>query len=314
MYDNITDFSTTNVKSHAVPFVIIVAILSIFIVLANSFVVLTVLRYRHLRTPTNFIIFSLAVSDLLNGLLGAPLMCYHEMTSCSSRSSNFAAAIPPAFGRYLGTVSFMHVVALTADRYVAVTRPLRYASSITNKKVLICVTEVWVSVSLLYLIHTIITMQTFVSEGTGNQCDGSRLTNTVDLWTYGLLTAIALCAIPSLIVFNLHILMIAIRQSTAIANLGRALSVEEQQRDANSSRLKAVKTTSMIVGLFCLCWSPAVLHLLLRMIVDMRREVFIASYYFSFSLTTISSVLNPVIYCYRNQAFREAFRSLVRRH
>lgn len=47
--------------------------LALYIALSNSVVILVYIRARHIRTPTNMYIFSLAITDFLAGALGIPL-------------------------------------------------------------------------------------------------------------------------------------------------------------------------------------------------------------------------------------------------
>ena len=49
-------------------------VLSVIMVLGNGMLIYITVRYKHLRTVTNFFIISLALSDLLMGLVFLPLL------------------------------------------------------------------------------------------------------------------------------------------------------------------------------------------------------------------------------------------------
>ncbi|XP_071511032.1 adenosine receptor A1-like [Diadema antillarum] len=103
-------------------------------IVGNGLVVFAVYRYHHLRTPTYLIIASLAMSDFLIGLIGIPLYLYFNLsttTSCDSIAWIFFTA--PIM--ILSGVSFVQIIAVSADRYIAITRPLRYATIVTTKRV-----------------------------------------------------------------------------------------------------------------------------------------------------------------------------------
>ena len=101
------------------------------IVVSNALLVLAVYRHYSLRTPTNAIIVSLAISNLLDALVGIPLNVYASVfefdASCEKKTRFYTLPLNALSG-----VSFSRIVALTADRFIAVTKPLRYASLVTQ--------------------------------------------------------------------------------------------------------------------------------------------------------------------------------------
>lgn len=127
-----------------------VAYLTIFAVgvLGNSLTCAVILRYKAMRTPTNYYLLSLAASDLLLLLLGMPLELY-EMW----RNYPFLLG---AGGCYFKTFLFetvcfasvLNVTALSAERYVAVVHPLKVKHVTTSAHVKRVVSALW-SLSML---------------------------------------------------------------------------------------------------------------------------------------------------------------------
>lgn len=63
-------------------------------VATNSFIVI-VLSHKYLRTPTNYVLLSMAVTELLTGLSGMPwLLYYYTLQGMSSSSSS--SCVPPS--------------------------------------------------------------------------------------------------------------------------------------------------------------------------------------------------------------------------
>ncbi|KAJ0176313.1 hypothetical protein K1T71_008487 [Dendrolimus kikuchii] len=108
----------------------------------NVLVILSVARERSLQTATNYFIVSLAVADLLvavvvmpfgvyylfNGVWGLPAVvcdCYIAMDVTCSTSSIF------------------NLVAISVDRYIAVTQPIKYAKHKSNGRVWLMIAVAW---------------------------------------------------------------------------------------------------------------------------------------------------------------------------
>ena len=114
------------------------------VIVSNALLVLAVYRQYSLRTPTNAIIVSLAISNLLD----AP--CLDSTAYCVQPSLNWM----PRAKRIYVTILYpwMHfqvfrwviIVALTADRFIAVTKPLRFASLVTFRRIAIVLGCLWI--------------------------------------------------------------------------------------------------------------------------------------------------------------------------
>ncbi|XP_022423665.1 neuromedin-U receptor 1 isoform X2 [Delphinapterus leucas] len=124
---------------------ICVTYLLIFVVgaVGNTLTCMVILRHRTMRTPTNYYLFSLAVSDLLVLLLGLPLELY-EMWR------NYPFLLGPG-GCYFRTLLFetvclasvLNVTALSIGRYVAVVHPLQVRSVVTHAHVRRVLGAIW---------------------------------------------------------------------------------------------------------------------------------------------------------------------------
>ncbi|XP_064819841.1 trace amine-associated receptor 5-like, partial [Oncorhynchus masou masou] len=89
---------------------------------------------KQLHTPTNLLILSLAVSDLLVGLIVIPVMSVAIMESCWSFGEYFCV-----FQFYVSclctSLSLGNLVLISIERYVAVCDPLLYHSKITVTRI-----------------------------------------------------------------------------------------------------------------------------------------------------------------------------------
>ena len=104
------------------------------------------------------LLLSLAVSDLGVGLLVQPLyitrlvMMIKENTQ--TRTYEITLNIFFATSNFLANASFFGVVALAADRFLAVHLHLRYQELVTHKRVVTVVISIWIMSAILMLLYT----------------------------------------------------------------------------------------------------------------------------------------------------------------
>ncbi|XP_064599956.1 histamine H2 receptor-like [Liolophura sinensis] len=117
-------------------------------IVGNSLVCIAVGIVRRLRTPSNLLIVSLAVSDLLVGLMVMPFALPYEVlgawllgpTVCDMWTS---------LDVLLCTASILNLCMISVDRYFVITRPFQYAMKRTPKRMAIMITMVWVASALI---------------------------------------------------------------------------------------------------------------------------------------------------------------------
>ena len=121
---------------------VIVGVLTIF---GNGIVVYLIASRHRLRTKTNFMVISLAVSDLLVGACIIPSFLACMYVTCD----NLLAKL--FYDAFL-FVSVCNLCCITFDRFLAVTRPLRYHMKITRKSVIAMITFSWIVPSIVSLV------------------------------------------------------------------------------------------------------------------------------------------------------------------
>ncbi|CAH8516460.1 unnamed protein product [Schistosoma margrebowiei] len=127
---------------------IFLTICSICTVIGNLLVVLAIGLVKKLRTPSNFLIVSLAVSDLLVGLLVQPLATLRELYGYWPFGEGMCDMFI-SFDVLMCTASILNLCAISIDRYLAITRPLRYAAKRTPKRMMIMILIVWLFSALI---------------------------------------------------------------------------------------------------------------------------------------------------------------------
>lgn len=97
--------------------------IAVVIVLVNSLVFYLFLKHKRLRTPTNLLLFSLAVCDFLTGFIGIPLFIVVVMQVVDPPVSDHLGAFIIIFSNGTAITTAYHILAITFERYFSILRP-----------------------------------------------------------------------------------------------------------------------------------------------------------------------------------------------
>lgn len=130
--------------------------LLIFVVgtLGNGLTCTVILRHKAMNTPTNFYLFSLAVSDLLVLLVGLPLELYEMQHNYPFQLGASGCYFRILLFETVCLASVLNVTALSVERYVAVVHPLQAKSLMTRAHVRRMLGAIWVLAVLFSLPNT----------------------------------------------------------------------------------------------------------------------------------------------------------------
>ncbi|KAK2706405.1 dopamine D2-like receptor [Artemia franciscana] len=117
--------------------------LPIFTVFGNLLVILAVFRERSLKSATNYFIVSLAVADCLVAIAAMPFNVY-VLVNGDWELPTIICDFYIAMDVICSTSSIFNLVAISIDRYIAITRPLSYARHRDNRRVYLTIVLVWI--------------------------------------------------------------------------------------------------------------------------------------------------------------------------
>ncbi|XP_071398133.1 trace amine-associated receptor 13c-like [Centroberyx affinis] len=281
---------------------IMMSSISLLTVSLNLLVIISISHYRQLHTPTNLLLLSLAVSDLLVGLLLMPAEIM-LIESCWFLG-DFMCSLRLVVGFIISSVSVGNMVLISVDRYVAICDPLRYPTKITQRRAKIFVCLCWVC-SVFY--NSLILNDHLTQPGRYNSCYGecvviyNYIAGAVDL----VVTFIA--PITVIILLYMRVFVVAVSQARAMRSHIVAVTLQRSVTvTAKKSEMKAARTLGILVVVFLMCFCPYYCLFLAG------QDTEINGLYFMVWLLYFNSCLNPLIYAFFYPWFRKSINLIIR--
>lgn len=275
--------------------VLLYVVLSSFLLLTicgNLLVIISIIYFRYLHTPTNYLILSMAVADLLIGALIFPLSMTVSLKPCLYIYS-LLCNLRSTMDVTMGVSSLLNLCCISVDRYYAVCHPLIYKTKITDCVAMKMGLGSW-AVAILCGIFVFLLF--FILD----ECDTSCV--------FALIAAsVVVYYIPTIVLLFMYtkILVVALRQARSIHN---TISQNTKSKAVSSTERKATKTLTIVIGIFLICWVPLFLSYSFVPLDSFILYVLLEPFnWFAIS----NSMLNPFIYAFFFTWFRRAFKMII---
>ena len=266
--------------------------LSITAVLGNTLILVALHKESSLHPPSKLLLRSLAITDLLVGIIVEPLNVAYLMSVRSKRwdicYNVYVALLLASY--ILCAVSLLVLTAISVDRLLALWLGLRYRQVVTLRSVYITVIVMWV----LPIVAT-----------------------TSYIWNPQLLLLLlyihlSLCL--SIIIFSYMKIFFMLRHYQIQAEINVAQEQPRQAIPLNIARYrKAVYSALWVQFTLFICYLPFGIT---QALTDLKSVRFSSSVYlaktFSFTFVFLNSALNPLLYCWKIKEVREAVREVIR--
>ncbi|GIY33077.1 5-hydroxytryptamine receptor 2A [Caerostris darwini] len=126
----------------AVCLAILLGIVILTTVVGNLFVLTAIIRERNLQTVSNYLVFSLAIADLMVACLVMPMGAQYEVMNQQWVLGATLCELWTSADVLCCTASILHLVAIAVDRFRAVTS-IDYVQHRSEKKVGFMIALVW---------------------------------------------------------------------------------------------------------------------------------------------------------------------------
>jgi len=246
-------------------------------ILGNALVLVAIIRTPSIRSTSMLMLCSLAVSDLLVGIMVQPLYIAHHLTK-----ETLLYLLEGITGHSVCGVSFLTITAITVDRFIALHYHLRYPTLVTKSRVK----------------HTLLSIWFFSFALSGFYILNRRVYRAL------MSIIIAMCFIVSTFCY-IRIYQILRHHLAEIATQQRVVqSFNDRNHNTHIERFeKSVLSTFVFYIALLICYFPMYIFLTLRgpLSMDWHQE-----WNFSATLVFSNSAINPFLYRWRLRELRLA--------
>ena len=239
------------------------------------------------------LLLSLAVSDVGVGLLVQPFYS-SLLIKCLQRNIPSCNTFN-VFGIICGlfsVASFLGIVAVSVDRFLAIHLHLRYQELVTHKRVVVVVISIWLL---------------------------SASGSSMHLWVSSLVQS--LCYIVIVILSVLITALVYIRiYLTVRLHKKKMQALKGQLKQENRSEMENVASVvKSVVGIFYVylvflaCYLPIIVHLAIAEMTTTTSNAMKRFYLYSYTVVFLNSSLNPVVYCLKMRHVRCAVKDILQK-
>ena len=271
--------------------------LAVLIAASNSFVLFLTVKVRSLRTVTNFILRSLAISDLLSGVPGIPLYL-----GCNTVRTTILCGFTQVLTKFFSVSIVLHLFLVSIDRYVAVVHAMRYRSLVTKRKVVYLVLSAWAAAVFVAVIQLSWIGLADVDVNEDGEMKTKRINTIYDIFCIIMFWAVPLI---TMILCYSRVFIVLRKQLRSIAKNNIPASLKDLRTNARERR--AAFTFIGMITVYVVCWLP---YFMLNLQHDFGNDFFtlpiLVEYVVFYYPKFLSSLLNPLLYVFFKHDFRKA--------
>ncbi|XP_053177865.1 5-hydroxytryptamine receptor 2B isoform X2 [Scomber japonicus] len=177
----------------------------------NILVILAVSLERKLQNATNYFLMSLAVADLLVGLLVMPIALVTVLYNSGWPLPDFLCPIWLFLDVLFSTASIMHLCAISLDRYIAIKKPIQHSQYKSRAKAMVKIALVWLISICIAIPIPIRGLQNYPSHNniTFNS-NHTCLLKTDTFWDFIMFGSMAAFFIPLTIMMVIYLLTVQV--------------------------------------------------------------------------------------------------------
>ncbi|XP_039732859.1 trace amine-associated receptor 7a-like [Pteropus medius] len=280
-------------------------------VFGNLLVMISILHFKQLHSPTNLLIASLACADFLVGVTVMPFSAVRSVEGCWYFGESYCK-FHTCFDGSFCYASIFHLCFISLDRYIAVSDPLLYPTRFTISVSVMCIAFSW----LLSIIYSFTLFSTGANEVgleelvSALTCVGGCQGAVNQSWV---LVNFLLFFIPTLVMIVVYskIFLIATQQARKLESMSNKTvgsSDSYKGRVARRER-KAARTLGITVIAFLVSWLPYFIDSIIDAFLDFITPTYILE--ILLWIVYYNSAMNPLIYALFYPWFRKAMKLIV---
>ena len=270
-------------------------LLWILILLGNALTIAVIIKYKHMRTTTNALIFSMSCSDLYVGIYGflRSMLFLYGVVKQTYNGAWYLVLVDALLS--LGySCSVSHIFAVAIERYIGVVYPFKYHILFSKKRIVLIIAILW-SVSAITQIAPIFIYIVYPQIR----------------YYYESVLLIAIYFIVGVIIMVMYaqILREVYKQTRQIKTISQNQNREEIQKKQD---FKATTTIGLVVLAYFVSWTPSIIFMCLMTSNAVEYTLRVSTIQRTCVLIGVAnSAINVFIYAAKNRTFRKAYQSFL---
>lgn len=266
----------------------------LIVVLANLMVMVAIFMNHRFHFPIYYLLGNMAAADLFAGIAYANLMLNTgPWTSMLTKEQWY---IRGALIDISLTASVANLLAVAVERHQTIIT-MQLHSKMTKRRVVLLIVFIWAISIIMGLVPSTIW---------NCECDLDDCSTVAPLYSRRFLV---FWAALNLLTFFIMVAMYA-RIFIYVRYQSRYAAQHTMDMQHSQTVINLMKTISMVLGAFVICWTPGLVTLLLDGLLGKDSH---ANAYEKFCLVIAecNSLVNPIIYSLRDNEMRRTFKSIL---
>ncbi|XP_029909809.1 lysophosphatidic acid receptor 2b [Myripristis murdjan] len=264
------------------------------VIFSNILVIAAIIRNRRFHFPIYYLLGNLAAADLFSGISYLHMM-FHTGPWTIKLSIRQWFVRQGLLDTSL-TASVVNLLAVAVERHQTIFT-MQLHSTMTKRRVVMLICGIW---ALAIIMGQIPNM------GWNCMCDLEDCSTMAPLYSRSYLV---FWAVLNLLTFTI-MLIVYTRIFLYVRHKSQRMSQHTTQIRHKETVVNLMKTVSLILGCFVICWTPGLVVLLLDGLGCDRCQVLRYEKY-CLVLAECNSLVNPIIYSFRDKDMRKTFKKLL---
>ncbi|XP_048105430.1 lysophosphatidic acid receptor 2b isoform X3 [Alosa alosa] len=266
----------------------------IIVILANILVMTAIFINRRFHFPIYYLLGNLAAADLFAGTSYLFLMFHTGPWTIHLTKQRWF--IRQGLIDTSLTASVINLLAIAVERHQTIFT-MQLHSTMTNRRVVLLILGIWSVAIVMGLVPTM---------GWHCLCDLDGCSTMAPMYSRSYLI---FWAVLNLLTFSIMVAVYT-RIFLYVRHKSHRMSQHTTQAKHKETVENLMKTVTMILGAFVICWTPGLVVLLLDGLDCTNCHVLSYEKYFLI-LAECNSLVNPIIYSYRDKDMRRTFRKIL---
>mgnify|MGYP001795531728 CR=1 FL=1 len=264
-------------------------LLSPIIIVGNSLALLSIMLdpFKNIKSaPYSYILFNLALADLLVGVVVIPVYSTCLIEIVVSNNIPFYNNIAPVTATLSYSVSLYSLIALTVDRLIAIKKPLQYSCWVTKKRIRNINLFMWFCSTAFAMIQY-------------HWCNIFVILSA----THGAVTL-------AVLIFSNIALLFALRSQAKKMKENVDLENQDVLRIVVTRERSVARISFLMVAAFGFCILPFIVFSFLVKLSE-EKEISRWLYHLGTFISLLNCLLNPFLYAWRLPKYRKAFHYIL---